>query len=423
MLGQESSNLRNYLRRNGKSNSDNVIYIQDKLRRIEGIRAYMRSKEDGLVGQLLQSSKKKRKELDKPTQKLLDHFKLSSVNVKSRKGLLYRNTTNEVQYIYTKHPTEKGQYLKTKRILPKSTYFLYRGNHVVLKNPIRFDPISKAETLDAYSLLLSGAGNVTAENIRGFSGEANDTVNFIVKSRMLKAQMSALSAEAFKISEGHPEGKENWVIEKEAENTLVTRFFERWAPGYESTANQNRDITRAEYRNTIHDIALYLIKPDNVFGKVAYIQDRNVALPSFKINKRVVNAVLRYLRNEGHEDIYKDIVGKWGTQFKRRYSNVPDAEYSSMFQDSFRSNNKRITEKSEVYNLLMEKAPSMLYRPAVIEALKDEISIGSSKITTERDINGDMYKILRLGTYENIEATLSPYVDAKSTEPVSNLYC
>ena len=423
MLGQESSNLRNYLRRNGKSNSDNVIYIQDKLRRIEGIRAYMRSKEDGLVGQLLQSSKKKRKELDKPTQKLLDHFKLSSVNVKSRKGLLYRNTTNEVQYIYTKHPTEKGQYLKTKRILPKSTYFLYRGNHVVLKNPIRFDPISKAETLDAYSLLLSGAGNVTAENIRGFSGKANDTVNFIVKSRMLKAQMSALSAEAFKISEGHPEGKENWVIEKEAENTLVTRFFERWAPGYESTANQNRDITRAEYRNTIHDIALYLIKPDNVFGKVAYIQDRNVALPSFKINKRVVNAVLRYLRNEGHEDIYKDIVGKWGTQFKRRYSNVPDAEYSSMFQDSFRSNNKRITEKSEVYNLLMEKAPSMLYRPAVIEALKDEISIGSSKITTERDINGDMYKILRLGTYENIEATLSPYVDAKSTEPVSNLYC
>jgi len=65
----------------------------------------------------------------------------------------------------------------------------------------------------------------------------------------------------------------------------------------------------------------------------------------------------------------------------------------------------------------------MLYRPAVIEALKDEISFGSSKIVTERDINGDMYKILRLGTYENIEATLSPYVDAKSTDPVSNLYC
>jgi hypothetical protein len=422
LLGQEASSIRSYLRRNGRSNSDNVDYMQDKLHRINALRAYFRTKEDGLIGELLKSSKKKRKELDDPMKVLVDHFNMSRVIVKGRKPALYRNRTNEIEYIYTENPTGKGEYLKEKKVLPKSTYFLYTGKHVVLKNPIRFDPINKTEILDAYSLLLSGAGNVTAENIRGFSGESTDIVNFVVKSKRLKAQISALSAEAFRISEGHPQGKENWVIEKNAENILIKDHFEAFASGYE-IQNSRKDITRDTYRNTVHDIALYLIKPDNVFGRAVYAQDKNFALPTFKINKRMVDAVLRYLRNEGHEDIYQDIVGKWGTQFKRRYSNVPDAEYSSMFQDSFRSNNKQISEKSEVYNLLMDKAPSMLYRPAVIEALKDEISFGSSKITTERDVNGDMYKILRLGTYENIEATLSPYVDAKSTDPVSNMSC
>ena len=423
LLGENASGIRSYLRRNGKSNSDNVIYMQDKLRRIEAIRDYMRSKEDGLIGKLLESSKKERKELDDKMKPLVDHFNLSVVNVKRKKPQLYINVSSEIEYVYTESSTSKGKWTHKKAILPKSTYFLYRGKHVILKNPLRFDPVNKMETLDAYALLLSGSGDVTAENIRGFSGEGNNIVSFVHKSMVLKAQISSLSAEAFRISQGHPEGSENWILEKGAEDRLVKDFFEEWASGYETSTNLGKDITEAQYQDTVHDIALYLIKPNNIFGRIVYAQDRNVALPSFKINTRVVGAVLRYLRNEGHDDIYGDIIGKWGSQFKRRYSNVPDAEFSSQFQDSFRSNNKQISEKSEVYNLLQAEAPSMLYRPAVIEALKDEISFGSSKIVTERDINGDMYKILRLGTYENIEATLSPYVDAKSTDPVSNLYC
>ena len=41
----------------------------------------------------------------------------------------------------------------------------------------------------------------------------------------------------------------------------------------------------------------------------------------------------------------------------------------------------------------------------------------------ETDVYGDVYKILRLGTYENIEVDLSPYVDPKGTDHVSNLFC
>jgi hypothetical protein len=172
------------------------------------------------------------------------------------------------------------------------------------------------------------------------------------------------------------------------------------------------------------DMALYLIKPDNIFGRITYAKDRNVALPSFKVNKRVSSSVLRYLRNEGHEDIYKEIVNKWGTEFKRRYSNIPDAGSSSMYTDTiYRSKNTALQEKSEIYNLIADSTPSMLYRPAIVEALKDEITLGASKMVKETDIHGDMYKILRLGTYENIKADLSPYVDGKSTDAVSNIFC
>ena len=185
-----------------------------------------------------------------------------------------------------------------------------------------------------------------------------------------------------------------------------------------------KDIIADEFKDTVMDMSLYLIKPDNIFGRISYAKDRNVALPSFRVNKRVTAAVLRYLRNNGQEDIHKDIVGRWGTQFRRRYSNIPDAEFSSQFQDTiYRNKNTALKEKSEIYNLIMSTTPSMLYRPAIAEALKDELSLGASRLVKETDIHGDIYKILRLGTYENIKADLSPYVDGKSTDPVSNIYC
>ena len=417
LLGRNASGIRDYLRRNGRSHGENVAFMTAKLRRIETIRAYMESKEDGLIGELL------KKDPEGEIKKLVNHFKLSEIKVGGKRPRLYRNKSNDSEYLYEELSYAPGKWRSVRQIHPNGTHLLRRGKYVVLKNPLRFDPINKEETLDAYSQLMV-TGEITPENIRGFSGEKVDIVNFINKSRILKAQISSLTAETFDISKGHPEGSENWVLEKTAEDRLVKDLFEKFSTGVESTENVGKDVIADEYQDTVMDMALYLIKPDNIFGRISYAKDRNVALPSFRVNKRVTAAVLRYLRNNGQEDIHKDIVGRWGTQFRRRYSNIPDAEFSSQFQDTiYRDKNTALKEKSEIYNLIMSTTPSMLYRPAIAEALKDELSLGAARLVKETDIHGDIYKILRLGTYENIKADLSPYVDAKSTDPVSNLYC
>ena len=423
LLGRNASSIRDYLRRNGRSSSDNVEFMKAKLMRIETIRDYMRAKEDGLLGDMLKSTRLKKKDMKEGMQDLVDHFKPSEINVKGRKPRLYRNMSTGVEYVYSKLPYHKDKWAKGKAIYPKQRYFLNKGKHVIVKNPLRFDPITKEEILDAYSLLMV-TGDVTPENIRGFSGERVNLINFMSKAMILKSRISSLTAETFEISQGHAEGSQNWVLEKGAEDMLVKDFFERFSTGVESAENLGKDITTNEYKDTVMDMALYLIKPDNIFGRITYAKDRNVALPSFKVNKRVSSSVLRYLRNEGHEDIYKEIVNKWGTEFKRRYSNIPDAGSSSMYTDTiYRSKNTALQEKSEIYNLIADSTPSMLYRPAIVEALKDEITLGASKMVKETDIHGDMYKILRLGTYENIKADLSPYVDGKSTDAVSNIFC
>ena len=426
LLGQNASGIRDYLRRNSRSSSENVGYMRQKLMRIEALREHMRLKEDGLIGELLEANRKisqgKEKDIVDDMKPLVKRFGLREYNVTGKKSRLYRNTSRETQYIYTES-FSKGKWIKSKGVNPKQTYFLRPGRHVILEKPLRYDPISKIEVLDGYAQFLA-TGDVTPENIRGFSGDRIDINDFMAKSMILKSQISALSAETFRISQGHPEGSENWIKEKEAEDFLVKRFFETFSKGYESQENIGKDISTSEHTPLVHDIALYLIKPDVAFGKITYVRDVDMAMPSFKVNKRVSSAVLRYLRNEGHDEVYKEIVNKWGTEFKRRYSNIPDAGSSSMYTDTiYRSKNTALKEKSELYNLIAGSTPSLLYRPAVIEALKDEISLGKSKMVEETDVHGDVYKILRLGTYENIEVDLSPYVDPKGTDHVSNLFC
>ena len=383
--------------------------------RIEALREHMRKQEDGLIGKLLNDK-------SEGMEKLVDFFDLKEFPV-GKRPVLYRNISNDVQYIYSESYHSKGKWEQTRAVYGKGSHLLRQGNHVILKNPLRFDPISKVEVLDGYSQLLV-TGDITPENIRGFSGSRVDIVSFMSESMRLKSQISAFTAEAFRLSKDNPESSQNWILEKDAEQQMVQSFFEKFAVGIESSERFGEEILSREHAPTVQDIALYLIKPSTQFGKVSYVKDKNVALPTFKVNNRVTSAVLRYLRNNGHEDIYKDIIGRWGTEFKRRYSNIPDAQFASQYSDTiYRSKNTALEGKSELYNLIAGSTPSLLYRPAIIEALKDEISLGESKMKTETDIHGDIYKIQRLGTYENIEADLSPYVDSKSTDSVSNIYC
>ena len=167
-----------------------------------------------------------------------------------------------------------------------------------------------------------------------------------------------------------------------------------------------------------------MMKPEPVCGSGTYGRDRNVALPSFKINKRVSKAMLRWLMNNGHEELYQDIVMKYGSTFRRRYDNVPDLEYTSMYSDGiYRERNTPFEGKSEVYNMIAETNPDFLYTPAISEVLKNEMTFRSAKTRKVRDPNGDIYSILRFGKYDDIEVGLDVFADPKSKESTTNLEC
>jgi hypothetical protein len=405
LIGKNAASVRNSLRRNGSSSSS--VYLTQKLHRLNAIMEHMRKKEDGFIGKLLEGKHEK---------SILDYFKFQEYNIGKSKFI--PNYTNNVNYIY-RESSVKGKWQRVTEIRPKSKQWLSSGRYLVLKNPLRYDLVSKSETIDAYSLL-SVFGEIEANNIRGFSGETFQEITFINDSRSLKAQISALSSETYRKSEGHPEAAENWGLLKEFEDKLVDDFMKKHIPD----AEFSEPLTSQRELNTIHDIIGYMIKPDPMFGNITYAQDRNVALPSFKINKRVSKAMLRWLVNNGHEELYQDIAMKYGSNFRRRYDNVPDLEYTSMYSDGiYRERNTPFEGKSEVYNMIADTNPDFLYTPAISEVLKNEMTFRSAKTEKVRDPNGNIYSILRFGKYDDIEVGLDVFADPKSKESTTNLEC
>jgi len=408
LLGRNASGIRQSLRRNGKSNDGTRVFLTEKLHRINAIMEHMRNKEDGLIGEMIKGESDKN---------ILNRFDLREINI-TKKAKYIPNMENNRVYLYKESRT-KGKWEQVGEIAPKSRKRLYPGRYVVLKNPIRFEAMNTSDVIDSYAML-SVVGDIQVNDIRGFKGGESQETSFIADSRILKSQISALSQQAYRMSEGHPEGSENWSLEKEAEDMLVDAFMKRNVP----EARMDVNVLSESELNTIHDVIGYMIKPEPVFGNVTYIQDRNFALPSFKMNKRMSNAMLRWLINNGHDLIFQDIMKAYGTNFRRRYDNIPDLQYSAMFSSGIhRSRNVSHEGKSEVYNMIADTNPDFLYTPAISEILKNEMSYRSAKVADVKDINGDLYKIMRFGKYEDINVGLDVFLDPKSTKNDSNLDC
>ena len=73
--------------------------------------------------------------------------------------------------------------------------------------------------------------------------------------------------------------------------------------------------------------------------------------------------------------------------------------------------------------MIADTNPDFLYTPAISEILKNEMSYRSAKVADVKDINGDLYKIMRFGKYEDINVGLDVFLDPKSTKNDSNLDC
>ena len=410
LLKRNANDIRSSLQRNGKSTSGRISYLKDKLYRTNALIKHMEAKEDGIMGKLLQED---------PDKKLLSHFNFKSTTipkgkVKNRKNYSYSKN----MYVY-KQTSQPGKWEKRAEVLPQSKIRLEEGKYMMLENPLRYDISSKHEVIDAYSML-HVVGKIESNNIRGLDVTELSELRFISQARRTKAMISAIAQQTYKISEGHPESRENWRLENKSEVEIIDSFMKEFVPA----SNYNKELFEPKELETLYDVAGYLIRPDPVFGNIVYARDRNMALPAFKINKRVTNAVFRWLFENGHQEIAEDIARKYGNEFRRRYDDVVGFEYEGMYADNmYREKNYKPSRKSEVYNLIAENDASFLYQAAISEALKDDMAFRSSKVKQARDINGDMYKIARFGSYKDIEPGINPFADPKSGDRTTNLDC
>jgi len=413
LLQRNASSIRRSLSRNGnRSDVGRTIEKRDKLRRVNAVLSHMRKREDGLIGKILAAQKKEKTQEEgkwlKENKVLLKHFDLKSISINKRKR--WRNYYGSNIYVYQKIG---DKWASLGQMFERQVKTLDKGEYVVLKNPIKFNPISKVETIDSYALL-SVIGDIEADNIRGFSGATEVVTRFIADAKELQARIGALAAEAYRLSKGHPDGPENWKIDKDAENILISKFMKKYLSGLTWDQGADSPAINAE---TVHDIAGYLMKPMAINGEVTYAKDRNFALPALKINKRMTNATLRWLMDNGREDIAQDIVQRYGRSFRRRYDNIPDINTSSMYSDGvYREKNFSPEGKSEIYNMIADQNASFLYHAAITEVLKDEMTFLNSKVKQVRDQNDDVYRILRFGTYEDIKVGIDPFIDPKSTK-------
>ena len=260
----------------------------------------------------------------------------------------------------------------------------------------------------AYSML-EVVGKIQVEHILPHSPEATKN-SFVAESEQLRHNLGSLTSQVYKISERNPHQVENWQFERKMEDSLVDDFMKKWLRSADNQwGEQDRDIT---YRETMSNLVGYLIKPEPVF-RAAFIANTDLKMPAYRINKRLTNAVARWMLREMHTEEFESIFGSYGRVYRRKMDNVIPDEFAELWQSRLYFNdNYWLREKSPVFELAFEKG--WLYMPAMQHHLRHELSRYHDRARTKMDASGEMDVIMQYGTYNDILNDMKYYRDTRN---------
>ena len=390
VLDKESSSLRNFVRssRGNRMRNNSIMRAQYKLRLFEAAKDHLLSKERDLVD--------KGRTLDEKTP-LQKFFKFSDIDLtKKKRGYQYPNRTREVQYVYSINTTKDARvkYSFVGAVEPLSggepgKRFLRGGKkYVVMRNPIRYELMNNRDVQDNYALL-----EVVGESLpQHISGYRESTDAFHLRLGQLKRDFFELNNETFKMSKKSAFGQRNWMDAKKHEDIMIEKFF---------TDIMNLSDGTPE---ALRVIASIVVKPAATTGMVRLTADTDqpILLPSFKMNRRLVLSVERYLHSRWNESeipqIYDSIFGAYGRAYRRKVNRIMYPTEEGLYRSDLYANDNLYKTRDPLLDLAFDKL-NFLYMPNVREAVRGSLQSYGGRQYKTHDAFGN---IRRMISYEDL---------------------
>ena len=191
------------------------------------------------------------------------------------------------------------------------------------------------------------------------------------------------------------------------EDALVKVFMDRWtSPERRIAEGDSGDKAVDQY----FDLVRYMMKPDPVFN--TRIMANGVRLPKFKINKRMVNAVGRWMLNNGATEEFNNIFATYGAEYRRTHDGILPTETVDLFKSKLYDTTDRTkVGEDPYYDISFEKGE--LYGPNPVPAMKHHhrhtLARIGNRTKSRVDENGNLEFIHKYGTYRKIQNELEFY--------------
>jgi len=413
VLDKRESSLRQYVRSNqgSKFESNSVARAQYKLNVIGSAKEFFHKKEADLID----SIRKPAAEGETPSA-LKNFFHFQDYDLRKRPtGYMHKNTTAETQYIY--RVSESGgrvKYSFSGSVEPISLgtpgkRFLIKGaEYVVLKNPVRYELMTNKEHQDSFALLRV-VGEALPHNIEGIG----DIDGFYDSLGKLKGDFYELNSETFKVvKDSQAFAQRNWMDAKVHEDQLISEFFRK---SLENTAESHDDI---------FNLAAIVIKPRATTGLLKLSgTDGPIALPSFKMNRRLVLAVERYLHSRSNEagmkDVYDSIFGQYGRFYRKAMNNIALPSETAMYTSDMYMNGELNPSRDPLLDFIYDK-PGFLYMPNVLQRVQQPLRRYGGTTLKGMDMHGNIRKVINYEGVGSLETLNEYYSSKKNYEDVIN---
>ena len=389
IVDKESRGLRSFINSNksNKFKTDSLVRAQFKLKTLDIVKDHLLDKER----EFIDSNK------NDPNSAAYKYFKFKDWDLsKSKSGMQVYNRDPVYKYIYRLGKQRDGRFTYSfYGTLSPSAYgrsgkkFLRKGSkYVIMDNPIRYEMMSTKEVKDAYALL-EVVGEAVASNIKGKPEAGIDS--FYDRLGNLRKDMYELSAETFKMSKKSAFAQRNWSDAAKHENILLERFFEQ----------TRKDMGQTELSpEAVHTIASILIKPRQVSDMVKLSNESPILLPAFKINKRMIKAVERFLHagGEKYRDVYTSIFKAYGAAYRRKNDRIIDTAEEYMYRSDMYQNGPLYVSRDPALDLAMGTYGYM-YIPSILQSVRGELRGYGGRAYKTYDSYGNVRRMIN---YDNL---------------------
>ena len=167
------------------------------------------------------------------------------------------------------------------------------------------------------------------------------------------------------------------------------------------------------------------MKPTATSGLVRLKSGKDyIALPSFKINRRLVLAVERYIHSRANEpgirDVYDSIFGEYGRHYRRAVNKIAHPTEESMYRSDMYLNGNVHADRNPLLDFVYDK-PGFLYMPNVLQRVQKPLRRYGGRSYKVMDMHGNVRRVTNYeGIGQGIETLQEYYSSEKNYEDTIN---